>query len=217
MPNPTEKLEHSRSYHEKPTTCRRSHSLQRKGFFDPTYLSPFGRPPPTWKSGMYSRYLQTPGIEVLPFTERIEMLQLGRSRSTPVIHNKVAEGFNVRKSVPPIPPLGESSSGMKLSILQMIQDLSTLQRRSLSTRKHLIASCPEPIDMDKYKDELGAEMAIAQKEIDELMGILDTDYADMLKDVEILGNQNQAMKDIVQKIENNVTSLEETIGSSGNF
>lgn len=186
-------------------------------FYRKLYLSPFGRPPPTWKSGCYSRYLQNPGIEILPFSERIEIRQLGRSRSQPSIQKKVAEGFNVRKSVPPIPCLGDSASGMKLSILHMVQDLATLQRRSLSTRQHLACSRPKPLEMEALKAEVGLEIETAKDEIKELMGILDDEYAQMLTDVEVLGKQNSDLRDIVGRIEDNVVSLEETLGHSGNF
>eukprot|EP00397_Hematodinium_sp_SG-2012_P066014 GEMP01097570.1.p1 GENE.GEMP01097570.1~~GEMP01097570.1.p1 ORF type:complete len:185 (+),score=30.28 GEMP01097570.1:71-625(+) len=164
-----------------------------------TYMSPFGRFAPTWKCGAYGRYCASPGIEVMSFDERLHIRALGRSRSQPTMKQTSASL--------------ESATGLKLQMLQMVQDLSMMQRRSLSARRHLHATRgSESLKLDELTEEVGLEIQMARDEINETFALLQSETNEMQANLDELSRQHKDIKGIVDRMEEKVCAVEEIIG-----
>lgn len=164
-----------------------------------TYMSPFGRPTPTWKCGAYGRFCDTPGVEVRSFDARLQMRTLGRSRSQPVIAASKLGSM-------------ESATGMKLQMLQMVQDLSTMQRRSLSARKHLKVTQPADLKVEEMKKEVGADIQAAREDIDRMFAIMMEEGEDLQTEVDDLTRHFYDMQGYIDKMEEKICGMEGTIG-----
>jgi len=116
------------------TRLMRSVSM-RHDLPDRTYKSGHGRPMPTWKSGIYGRYFDCPGLNV-PFDTRVRLHNLSKSRSQPVFQTSTLNDNSMDSTLDKLLDM-DSASGMKLQLVHLVQDFSSNQRRSLSARRRM--------------------------------------------------------------------------------
>jgi len=186
------------------TRLMRSVSL-RHDLPDRTYKSGYGRPMPTWKSGIYGRYFDCPGLNV-PFDTRVRLQSLIKSRSQPVFQTSTLN--NTMDNTLDM----ESATGMKLQLVQLVHDFSSNQRRSLSARRRMESVEKVELPIGEFTEEVGHAIKTAQESINDMFSTIKAEYEVFWSDLGDLTVQLKDVGSLVDDLQEPVNAIEKTIG-----
>lgn len=111
----------------------------------------------------------------------------------------------------------ETSTGIKLQMRHMIKDLSNMQDRNTSARRH-IGNIKEvealEKDVDELKSSVGSIIVSARQEIFEYFARVQSDLDFLDEDVGKLTSEHDAMQDVLSKMHARVSEFEKMVGHS---